>query len=492
MNQPARLSIRPAHLLVLLVYLLVLFLAAGLESTVHAFLSNLYVATTGDDSNTCLSPVTPCRTVHGAVGKASPGGTIIVAAGFYTENLTLHTSLTISGAGALSTTIDGQALGSVFQIPTATITLKGMTIQNASSSALSNYGNLVISNSILFSNTNPSADGGALYNGSGATATLQSVTVMSNTTLGGSGGGALSNAGVMTLLGVTFISNSAPIATGGAMRNDGILTITDSVFNSNSAQNGGGLSNDGTAFLKNVLFEHNSGGGIIAFSTSNLTLDGVTLNANSTGGDGGGIAASGLITITNSTFSENSAYDGGGLLVNSGTATLTNVTLSANHALTGYGGGICACNGASPANLFNVTLSDNTAPANQGGGLAGEFGGTLNLKNTIVASSGVGGDCVGSFTSLGHNLNSDATCMALIATGDLTNTNPRLGPLFLNAPGATLTRALLPRSPAIDAGDNNGCPPTDQRGVLRPQGAACDIGAYEFFPILYIPIVFRP
>jgi hypothetical protein len=53
-----------------------------------------------------------------------------------------------------------------------------------------------------------------------------------------------------------------------------------------------------------------------------------------------------------------------------------------------------------------------------------------------------------------------------------------LGPLQDNG-GSTVTHALLPGSPAIDAGDPTRCRGTDQRGVPRPQGAECDIGAFE-------------
>lgn len=76
-------------------------------------------------------------------------------------------------------------------------------------------------------------------------------------------------------------------------------------------------------------------------------------------------------------------------------------------------------------------------------------------------------------------MSSDATCAAsLTGPGDLNNTNPLLGPLANNG-GPTPTHALLAGSPAIDAA--GGCPPpaTDQRGVARPQGSACDIGSFE-------------
>ncbi|MCS7222228.1 MAG: choice-of-anchor Q domain-containing protein [Anaerolineae bacterium] len=94
-------------------------------------------------------------------------------------------------------------------------------------------------------------------------------------------------------------------------------------------------------------------------------------------------------------------------------------------------------------------------------------------------------------TSQGHNLSDDATCAAwLTASGDLNHTDPRLGPLQDNG-GPTPTHALLPGSPAINAGTNVGCPPTDQRGVPRPQGPRCDIGAFERGFTVYLPLVMR-
>ena len=75
--------------------------------------------------------------------------------------------------------------------------------------------------------------------------------------------------------------------------------------------------------------------------------------------------------------------------------------------------------------------------------------------------------------------------------GTIPNANPRLGPLQNNG-GPTPTHALLPGSLAIEAGTNAGCPATDQRGVSRPQGVACDIGAFESaFRLLFLPLVVR-
>jgi hypothetical protein len=106
------------------------------------------------------------------------------------------------------------------------------------------------------------------------------------------------------------------------------------------------------------------------------------------------------------------------------------------------------------------------------------------LKTSILAGNSQG-NCAGGgkFTSAGSNLESADTC-GLHANGDLTNTDPKLGPLQDNG-GPTTTQALPANSPAVDAGsctDVTGAPvTTDQRGVARPQpaGGKCDIGAYE-------------
>jgi hypothetical protein len=90
-------------------------------------------------------------------------------------------------------------------------------------------------------------------------------------------------------------------------------------------------------------------------------------------------------------------------------------------------------------------------------------------------------NCNGSIVSLGHNLTDDASCGPLLAS-DLLVADAMLGPLQDNG-GPTETHDLVIGSPAIDAGSVD-CPPpdTDQRGVARPQGADCDIGAVEYVP----------
>ena len=120
----------------------------------------------------------------------------------------------------------------------------------------------------------------------------------------------------------------------------------------------------------------------------------------------------------------------------------------------------------------------------QGEALWNDAVSTLKLKNSVIVHGSANGSCQGTITSLGHNLEDTNSC-AFTGPGDLHNIDPLLSPLRDNG-GALPTHALLPGSPAIDAGDNAGCPAADQRGVARPKDgdadgtATCDIGAYEY------------
>jgi parallel beta-helix repeat protein len=161
---------------------------------------------------------------------------------------------------------------------------------------------------------------------------------------------------------------------------------------------------------------------------------------------------------------------------------LTNSTISGNTA-TQNGGGIHNYS-SSDLVLTNVTLSGNGAAS--GGGLYNDLVAGANIKNTIIANSASGGDCIlanGSVISSAsaNNLledNSNACGFVNSVSGNIIGTDPQLGPLQNNG-GATETHALLSGSAAFNSGANANCPAADQRGVSRPQGATCDIGAYE-------------
>src|SRR5207247_10185816 len=98
-------------------------------------------------------------------------------------------------------------------------------------------------------------------------------------------------------------------------------------------------------------------------------------------------------------------------------------------------------------------------------------------ERIFVYGGGVGGG-IGVMLDGGNNINFDNS-LDFTDPGSSNNTDPKLGSLADNG-GSTKTAALLPGSPAIDAITDSICPTMDQRGVQRPQGARCDIGAYEF------------
>ena len=156
-------------------------------------------------------------------------------------------------------------------------------------------------------------------------------------------------------------------------------------------------------------------------------------------------------------------------------------TISGNSAEVNGGGVLSRVT----VDIVNSTITGNTAQTEGGGvsyfGPRAAAGGRdgIILSNTIIAGNSalVSQECSGLIRSLGHNLSGDDTCKLNQPT-DLSTTNPLLGPLQNNG-GPTDTHALLPGSPAIDAGDDATCPDADQRGIFRPQGLACDMGAVE-------------
>jgi CSLREA domain-containing protein len=198
-------------------------------------------------------------------------------------------------------------------------------------------------------------------------------------------------------------------------------------------------------------------------------------------GSGGGFYNAGTLTVRNSTLSGNraSATDsssGGGIYnTDSGTLTVNNSTLSGNSSRCA-GGGIY---NAGTLTVSNSTLSDNFAViCGGGGGISNNsLNSTATLKNTIVANSSIGGNCAGTITNGGYNLDSGTSCGFTTENNSLSSTDPMLGVLTGNG-GPTATHALLEGSPAIDKGNSFGAT-TDQRGVARQQGAAPDIGSFE-------------
>ena len=253
----------------------------------------------------------------------------------------------------------------------------------------------------------------------------------------------------------------------------GTVTLNNLAVTNGRADNGGGIAINGTTVnINNSSVANNTatgiGGGIFnANGTLNITASAIYGN---TGSQGGGIANGGtpsVLNVTNSTISGNTSTGNGGGIFTNAQVTVRNSTITNNLAMgdgisTGIGGGISNFS-AEPVSLGNTIIAGNSAPT------APDFRDTL--------------------TSLGNNLvgNTNGTNLIGTTTGNILNANARLAPLG-NYGGPTQTHALLPGSPAINAGDNcvltaNGCGNnnpaiiTDQRGIARV--GTVDIGAFE-------------
>jgi hypothetical protein len=207
------------------------------------------------------------------------------------------------------------------------------------------------------------------------------------------------------------------------------MTITNSTIANNTAPHGGGVHNLPVNGTVNILSS--------------------TLFGNTATGNGGGISSFGTLKLENATLFNNSALIGGGVF---STGTLTTI---------------------------NSTIANNSATTS-GGGVA-NFG-TLHLTNSIIANSTGSEDCYshnGLVATSIKTLIKDNAASPYQCGSPFLNEDPKLGSLADNG-GSTQTLALLPGSPAIDAGDDASCPDTDQRGVTRPQSSHCDIGAFEY------------
>jgi len=294
-----------------------------------------------------------------------------------------------------------------------------------------------------------------------------------------SGGGGVQNAGALTLLECTVSNNATGAASaGGGIRNVETMSIVRSVISDNSSLlSGGGLVNFGDLTMTASTVSGNNavnfGGGIVT-SGGTMTLSDSTV-ADNEAATGGGLTNDGVLTVERTTISGNTASAFGGGISSSDTFTVVNSTIAGNSAVDA-GGGIFAVGEVA---LTFTTLSDNTAAA--GSALAlGDESVTLAIANTLV--DGVCQTSDADVDSDGGNVESPGDTCDLNDAADLVGVagvDLSLGPLQDNG-GPTFTQALLSGSVAIDAVPLTACQLTeDQRQIERPQGAACDAGAFE-------------
>lgn len=411
--------------------------AALVLFALNAHADSLYIAPLGnDDSPTPNNPATPLATIRTGISTAASGDSIIIAPGTYTEsNLVLDKNLTLTGNAEVDTIIQaadapGNANARVFSVePGIRIEVKFITIRNGFfeeigsdhiGAGIHNAGDLTLVNSTVTDNTaGPGANGGGIFNSDTGNLAIIDSTISNNA----------AGDGVDNPDGVGGVPGS-----GGGIFNAGTVTILRSLVSGNNAGaggagmfgapggNGGGLANIGTATSHCSTFSGNCTGpaGVGEMGTSN-------------GGNGGAVDSTGFpFTATFSTFTLNKAHFFGG-------------GVHFNH----------------PGDFFII-------------------GNTIAFDNIIVGGADNGPDIAGTITSRGYNIVGDPSFFSFGGQTDMVGKDPLIGALSDNG-GPTLTHALLPGSPAIDAADQDPTdpPPIDQRGFARSDGLL-DIGAFEF------------
>jgi CSLREA domain-containing protein len=397
-----------------------------------AYASVIQVTTTEDELNSdgdcSLREAIAAANTNAVVDACASGGgaPIVDVIGFSvigtitltTGQLTITDDLTINGPGPATLTLSGEGSVRAIELSGATLEVDGLTFAN-----------------------------GAGYDWWG--------------------GGAIWNMGDLTVRNSTFIQNSTE-GCGGAILNfyGATLWIEASTFSLNRAACGGAIA-----------------GFYDLTSPGSITVTDATFSANSTvdtggGNDGGAINVYGPFSVASSTFTGNSSANSGGAINNWSQvpSKITNSTFVGNTAASS-GGGI---NNPTWGGLTvtNSTFAENSAGL--GGGIWSGY--PMALQNTLVANSVLGGNCVGPVMNWGGNLQHPGTdCADPNPFADpIPSVDPLLDPAGLQDNGGpTETIALQSGSPAIDTAVTANCPLTDQRGIARPQGAGCDIGAFE-------------
>lgn len=251
----------------------------------------------------------------------------------------------------------------------------------------------------------------------------------------------------VTLSNISVWNSSVSVANQATITNHGNLTLNNSGLIGSSTVESDlyNINSDGTLNIINSTFIAN--GGPLLYSSGTLNISGSTFNGNDSPGNL--LTLSGTSTIVNSTFTGNEL--GAPLLSNSGPLTIVNSTF---------------------ANDTNV---------NNG---ATEVQGTqITARNSIFASGTTA--CASPITDGGNNIDNGDSCGFDASNASLSNTDPLLDPNgLLDNGGPTSTIALQTNSPAVEGGKNSVCAAApvnkvDQRGVKRPQGLSCDIGAFE-------------
>jgi predicted outer membrane repeat protein len=373
-------------------------------------------------------------------------GTITLTTG----EIQITDKLTLNGPGEAVLTISGNQKSRIFNVKTMNTTMSSLTLKDGK----------------------VSSDGGAILNQ--GSLTLKQLTFTNNKADGYSSGGAIKNDGVLTMSDI-IVTGSSATHDGGAFYNNGLATLNNGTFSGNLTTNGGGAilnTSSGKLTINRAVFDGNQSdyGGAIN-NSGILSLNESAFSANQAKNAGGAICSNGRLSVTNSLFAQNRSGTNGGGIATQEDTTIYNSTFSQNYAESS-GGAICAYRyGYSPSlTLLNDTLTGNYA----GAGGSVWFGGTLTIGNTISVGNFAPTNLEiykssGTFTSQGNNLfgsntifgGSDAASsgysdLTIQSTDSILTEEPEtvIGSLMDNG-GFTQTHALIPGSPAIDAGGNS-------------------------------------
>lgn len=383
-----------------------------------------------------------------------PAGTTISITGLKTIN----TRVAIRAAEMVTLAADGRTRH-FYVRPAGALTLENLTL----SGGVATYGGAIYVEGQLFTND---------------------VTFTGNRAID-YGGGVYLDRAVAELTNSRFLNNSAE--EGGALFVDfqSTASLVSSTVSGNSARYGGGIAvgyRGDLNIIDSTISENQArffgdGGGIYVDDRARLSVAGSTIRGNSaTYGGGIDVEERAVATIVDSTLSSNSAREGAGVSVSEGILEMLNSTISGNSADLG-GGGIYLEGGS--ASLRHVTVANNQVRLpRQAAGVYVEGRGALEFYNSVF-DNGAAANCYFggrvALTVVVASASSDRSC----GSGNMQIvTSAALAPLG-NYGGATETHLPLADSPLLDAGDIAYGAATDQRGQMRPDGSAPDIGAVE-------------
>jgi hypothetical protein len=422
--------------------------------------------------------------IQSAVDAAWDPDLINVADGTYNENVKIDKSLTVKGAGAGKTTVDGQKLGSVFSIGSgAVVTLDDMTITNGQASyggGIYNDGTLNLKSVLITGNT-ATLDGGGIFNNNYGTINLNQ-----GSTVGGASpedaniatydGGGIYNVGHGTInlnKGSSIVGNNAE--RGGGIYNQGGTTFHNYFIPGTATVNinGGSITDNTATYYGGGIYNYAYGDGTGNYGTATVIMNKGSSITGNTAGSGGGIwnrvFLDGTVTVTmnqGSSITDNTAtYDGGGICNDGSNYGTIMVTMNKGSSISGntaeHGGGIYnkggvgsaivnmnhgssiyhntatydgggICNSYGTVNMNGGSITDNKA--NRGGGIFN--GGTLTLKDVKITdnTASVGGG--GIFNAAGSTVN---MYKGSLITGNKAKGNTvTAGGGILNAAGSTV------------------------------------------------------